>query len=358
MSQIASRRVPFETITMPNSDDGTAAPVNNPNVKSIELVQIYQPIQADLAIVEAILQSEIQTETPWVDRLLKHNWIGGGKRIRPVFLLLSGAAAAPDRALNSGHHQLSAAIEMIHAATLVHDDVLDNAETRRHLPTVNATWDNRTSVLLGDFLFTHAFHVAALAGDANAIRILAKSSNKVCEGEIRQNASVGNFELCEQEYLAIIADKTGELCACSCRLGALMSGAETDLSDGFARYGHNLGVAFQIIDDVLDLVGQQNRVGKTLGTDLLNQKPTLPIIHCLKNAAAEKKIELIELLQSKTATVETVLPLLHETKSVVYARSVAQDHAHQAVRFAESLPASPYATGLQQLAQFVLARMH
>jgi octaprenyl-diphosphate synthase len=320
-----------------------------------DLAIIYRPIADELRAVEQILQSELRSETPWVDRLLQHNWIGGGKRIRPMFLLLSGAAAG---SLTPAHLRLAAAVEMIHAATLVHDDVLDKADTRRHLPTVNSIWDNRTSVLLGDYLFSHAFYVASLAECPVALGILAESTNKVCSGEIRQNASQGDFELSESDYLSMISDKTAELCACSCRLGAIAAGADEEACNEFAMYGHHLGVAFQIVDDILDLVGAPDTVGKTLETDLVNQKPTLPVIHCLKHASEKDRESLLKLLQSKTACASQTLPFLQRTESLRYARQFAQGHVQSALAFANRLESAPCTDSLRQMAEFVLQRVH
>jgi len=270
-------------------------------------------------------------------------------------LLLSGAATGT---LSVHHRYLAAAVEMIHAATLVHDDVIDKAEVRRHLPTVNSTWGNRSSVLLGDFLFTHAFYVASLANHPSAIQTLAISSNRVCEGEIRQNAWQGKFEITEAEYLEMIADKTGELCSCSCRLGALLSGSTAEVIDQLATYGLKLGVAFQIIDDVLDLVGFQQKVGKTLGTDLNNRKLTLPLIHCLQESNSEKSADLHDLLSSDTWSADRIICHLQRTDSIEYARSIAQSQLQQAIQLAEQLPDSGAARALLQLATFVLNRAH
>ncbi len=218
MSQAASRGMPTEDATGDTMNQLDASV--DGRLKKTDLAQVYAPIQSGIASVERLLRNEIRSDTPWVDRLLEQDWLTGGKRIRPVFLLLSGACCGE---LSDQHVKLAAAVEMIHAATLVHDDVLDKAETRRHEPTVNAKWGNRTSVLLGDYLFTHAFYLASSAMSAEAVGMLAKSSNKVCEGEIRQNAYQGDFGLAEQAYLAIIADKTAELCGVSCRIGAFLS---------------------------------------------------------------------------------------------------------------------------------------
>jgi octaprenyl-diphosphate synthase len=316
---------------------------------------IYAPIADDLRIVDELLLSELHSETPWVDQLLEHNWLNGGKRMRPVLLLLSGACCGP---LKSEHHRLAAAVEMIHAATLVHDDILDDAETRRHQPTVNSKWGNRVSVLLGDYLFTHAFYLASGGGSAEFIRILAASSNRVCEGEMRQNACQGDFGLSEAEYLGIIADKTAELCGCSCRLGAMASNAPIATIECFSKFGRDLGVAFQIIDDVLDLVGRKQHVGKTLGTDLSNQKATLPVIHCLAQLDNSERSKLLDLLQSEADNLEKVLDVLQKTESIEYAREVARKHAQRAANFAEQQMPSEYGQSLHRLATFILERTH
>src|SRR5262249_36558025 len=157
---------------------------------------------------------------------------------------------------------------MIHTATLVHDDVLDSATVRRHVATVNAGWGNQCSILLGDYLFTHAFHLASTLGDARACEIIGAATNHVCEGELQQVRERGNLALSEAEYFSIIDGKTAELTACCCRLGALYSGATEEVVESLAQYGRALGVAFQIADDLLDLVGEERTTGKSLGTDL------------------------------------------------------------------------------------------
>lgn len=319
-----------------------------------QLNRVYMPIQKDLAAVEAILKSELQSDAPLVDQLLEHSWMLGGKRIRPVFLLLSGAATGD---VTQPHLQMAAALEMIHTATLVHDDVLDEAKVRRHRQTANDKWGSKLSILLGDYLFTHAFHVASLAGSADALRYLAQASNRVCEGEMRQNAWQGDFDLSEKDYLRMISEKTAELCGVGCKIGAFLSNAAPELVDQFEEYGRNLGVAFQIIDDVLDLVGAQDTAGKTLGTDLLNQKPTLPIIHALEQSTSENRKALIELLDGK-ADRKDVIQVLEKTDSIQYARGVAKAHAIRATQFAQSLPENKYSNALVELGSFVLNRVH
>ena len=346
MSQAASRGI------QPNQGNRIASLAN---CRSIELPSVYAPIQDELESVELILRTELSSETPFVDKLLQHSWLLGGKRIRPAFLLLSAASCGE---INPDHLQMAAALEMVHTATLVHDDILDEAKTRRHRDTANAIWGNKTSVLLGDYLFTHSFHLASLTGSVEAMQLLSRASNRVCEGEMRQNAWQGDFELTEASYLGMITEKTAELCGVGCRLGALLADADEDLSDGFEAYGRNLGVAFQVIDDVLDVVGRPEEVGKTLGTDLVNQKPTLPVIHCLEQSSESEQAEFKKVLVNRDATNEDVLPYLAGTNSLQYARRVARNHARWATDFAQSLEQNKYSVALQELAEFVLQRTH
>lgn len=319
----------------------------------VTLNDVYEPIRAELNQVQQILKSELQSDTPFVDDLLEHSWLMGGKRIRPVFLLLCAASCGE---IQHSHLQMAAALEMIHTATLVHDDFLDDAKTRRHRETTNAKWGPKISVLLGDYLFTHSFHVASLSGSADALRMLARASNRVCEGEMRQNDWQGNFGLTEEQYVQMITEKTAELCAAGCQIGAFLSGAAPDLVTGFESYGRNLGIAFQIIDDVLDIVGAPEDVGKTLGTDLINQKPTLPVIHCLEQSDADTRKAIVDVLTSPDSTSSDLLMLLKQTNSIEYSRAMAQSHAVAATEFAETLPPSEYAKSLSMLARFVLAR--
>ena len=192
--------------------------------------------------------------------------------------------------------------------------------------------------------------------------MLAQASNRVCEGEMRQNAWQGKFELNEADYLRMITEKTAELCGVGCRLGAFLSSATSEDVEGFASYGINLGVAFQIIDAVLDIVGTPDNVGKTLGTDLVNQKPTLPVIHALATLSGEERAAFVEFFGTPKGDAEALNRQLLETLgrcgSIEYARNIARDHAGQAIDFAQSQAKSAYSDALVALAQFVLSRTH
>jgi octaprenyl-diphosphate synthase len=246
---------------------------------------------------------------------------------------------------------------MIHAATLVHDDVLDEAGVRRHVPTVNARWGNQTSILLGDYLFTHAFHLAATLGDARACRIIGASTNRVCEGELRQGLERGNLDLTETEYFDIIDGKTAELIACCGRLGALYSGAPAEVVEAMGRYGRWLGMAFQVADDLLDLVGEERATGKSLGTDLEQQKMTLPLIHLLGRSAEGPGQRLRQLLAGAGNHKRAALrPHLEETGALEYAYGRAEDFAARARAELTCLPASSCRTVLESLCDRVVHR--
>jgi len=285
------------------------------------LARVKELIGDELREVERIFLAEIDSRHPFVSEVLAHLTSYRGKRLRPMLLLLSALACG---GIEPAHLVLAAVVEMIHTATLVHDDVLDEATTRRHVATVNSRWSNETSVLLGDYLFTHAFHLTSSLGDADACRMIGRATNVVCEGEMAQNAESGNLSLSEDQYLEIIEAKTAELCAASCYLGAHFAGAPRATCVALDGYGRSLGIAFQIADDLLDVVGNENHTGKSLGTDLQRQKLTLPIIHLLAQSSAAEADSLRELLaRSDRRTGAALLPRLESRGSLQYARARA-----------------------------------
>lgn len=318
------------------------------------LQSLYAPIEKPLAEVELVLQKELTNECDPIDDMLRHGRMLGGKRLRPALLLLSAAAAGK---INSDHITLAAVLEMIHLATLIHDDVLDEAAMRRHLATTNSIWDNEASVLLGDYLFTHAFYLASTLETTFACRTIGKTTNTVCAGELQQVRSRGNFQLTEQQYLQIIDAKTASLCSCSCHLGAHYAGADESAAQRLSAYGRHLGIAFQIADDLLDLIGDDAVTGKSLGTDLDKQKPTLPLIHLLRESNESDRGKILSLLDTAAAVGrEDLIPWLTRYDSIRYARQIGHGHAREARRQIEPLPDSPARQTLLQMADFVMAR--
>ncbi len=316
--------------------------------------RLYAPIAAELAAAEDVLRGELTSDDPFVDTLVKHAFRLGGKRLRPALLLLAAKATGkvvPD------HIVLSAVVEMIHTATLVHDDVLDEASLRRHRETINARNDNEASVLVGDFLFTHAFYLASSLETTFACQTIGRATNIVCAGELRQIHSRGNFDLGEAEYLEIISAKTAELCACCCRLGAHYAGASPQVEDALDCFGRNLGVAFQIADDMLDLVGDEDSMGKSLGTDLEKQKPTLPLIRLMAECAPDERAEIVAILASNSRAARRQIDAwLERSDALQYTREKAQAFAQAARDDVARLPASPAREVLLALTELVVSR--
>lgn len=312
------------------------------------------PIAGDLVEMERVLARTLGSSKPHVARMVEHLNHYRGKRLRPVLLLLTARACGN---VGHAHHVLAAVVEMIHTATLVHDDVLDSASVRRHVATVNAGWGNHASILLGDYLFTHAFHLASTLGDARACEIIGDATNKVCEGELNQVCERGNLDLSEEDYFAIIEGKTAELTACCCRLGALYSGASDETVLKLARYGRSLGMAFQIADDLLDLVGEERTTGKSLGTDLEQQKLTLPLIRLLNHAPADMHSLVKQILHSPgNHKREALAPFLAESGALAYARHRAEDFAREARSQLACLPPSECHAILEKLTERVVHR--
>jgi octaprenyl-diphosphate synthase len=318
-------------------------------------VDVYGPIAQDLEAVERVLGSTLGSPRPAVAKLIDHLQHFQGKRLRPALLLLTARACG---GIVPAHHTLAAVVEIIHTATLVHDDVLDTAAVRRHVQTINAGWGNRTSILLGDYLFTHAFHLASSV-DARACSLIGEATNRVCEGELEQNTERGNVELSEASYLDIIDGKTAELTSCCCRLGALYANMPAEQVEAMARYGRWLGVAFQVVDDLLDLVGEEKTTGKSLGTDLEQQKLTLPIIRLLERSAPEPRSRLVQILSSpENHKREQLRPLLAESDALAYAQNRAKEFAAKSRAELAFLPASPSKQALTALTERVVHRSH
>lgn len=315
---------------------------------------LFAPLQPDLEEVERILADALDSSRPHIARLITHLNQYRGKRLRPVLLLATAHACGR---VTPAHHLLGAVVEMVHTATLVHDDVLDAAAVRRHVPTVNACWGNQASVLLGDYLFTHAFHLTSTLGDARACELIGEATNRVCAGELQQICERGNLQLSEAEYFEIIDGKTAELTSCCCRLGAHYAGMPEAVVESLARYGRGLGLAFQIADDLLDLVGEERTTGKSLGTDLDQKKLTLPLLYLLNGPSAGMGERVRQIIDSPgNHKREALAPLLSESGALVYARRKAEEIASQARAELACLPPSTWRDLLEELTGQVIHR--
>ena len=313
----------------------------------------FAPIAADIAEADRLFAEALADYRSPVAPLVQHLRHYRGKRLRPALLLLTAKACG---GVNPHHHILAAAVEMIHTATLVHDDVLDEATTRRHIPTFNAEWGNKMSILLGDMLFTQAFHITSRV-DRRACELIGEATNRVCGGELKQVCHRGNWHLSESDYFDILDGKTAALTAVCGRLGAVYAGASDEVAEKMTTYGRCVGLAFQIADDLLDLTGDEAKAGKTLGTDLEEGKLTLPLIHALQTLPQAAADELREVIRSDRADKRRrVADALARTGSLAHAKRTAEEFGRQARAALADLPPSESKHILEQLTDWSVKR--
>ncbi len=313
----------------------------------------FASIADDLDSVDAAFDDALAQHRSTVLPLIQHLRNYRGKRLRPALLLLAAKACGK---IESNHYILAAAVEMIHTATLIHDDVLDDAEARRHLPTFNANWGNKKSILFGDMLFTQAFHLTSRV-DRRACELIGAATNTVCAGELRQVCETGNLHLTEEAYFHMIDGKTAALTEVSTRLGAIYAGATEDVADRLAEYGRCIGIAFQISDDLLDLTGEETKAGKTLGTDLNQGKLTLPLLRTLAKLPPADAEEFRSWLAAPgEANRKRILDAIHRTGGLASAKRTAEDFARRAKEALDCLPRSECRAILEQLTEWSIRR--
>jgi octaprenyl-diphosphate synthase len=313
----------------------------------------FGPVAADIDAADRVFAGTLAGFRSPVAPLITHLKHYRGKRLRPALLLLTAKALGE---ITPHHHTLAAAVEMIHTATLVHDDVLDEADTRRHVRTVNAEWGSKVSILLGDMLFSQAYHLTSTV-DGRACRLIGEATNRVCGGELKQVCERGNLHLTEADYFAIVDGKTAALTEVACRLGALYAGATDAVAETLAAFGRNLGVAFQVADDLLDLTGTEDKAGKTLGTDLQQQKLTLPVIHALaKRPPAEADALRAVLTSADPGRRAAVTDALIESGSLAYAKRRAEEFARNARSALDVLPKGDCRFILEQMTDWSIRR--
>jgi octaprenyl-diphosphate synthase len=318
------------------------------------LADLTDCIRPQLQDVERLFHKELGSSISCVNGLGKHVSRFRGKMLRPCLVLLAGKACGK---LADAHSVIATVVEMVHMATLVHDDVLDEAELRRKGATINHLRGNEAAVLLGDYLISHSYHLCSSLESQYASRVIGRTTNEVCEGELLQIDNRNNYDLNEETYLQIIKRKTAVLCATCCALGAKFAGADEQRIELMETFGMSLGMAFQIQDDILDLVGEVNTVGKTLGSDIEKGKMTLPMIHFLRNAPAEHQALLRSLLISKEADkIERIRNLILPSQSIAYATGRARQLVDRARSCLGDLPASEARRALDTMAEFVVSR--
>jgi len=331
-----------------------ATPAPDARLTSPALESIRSLIAGDMAEVDALIRRRLDSDVVLIRQVAEYIIGSGGKRLRPALLLL--AAGAVDYK-GSDHYELAAVVEFIHTATLLHDDVVDESELRRGRSTANAAFGNAASVLVGDFLYSRAFQMMVSVQNMRVMEVLADATNTIAEGEVLQLLNVGNAAVDEAAYLEVIRRKTAKLFEAAARLGGIIGGASAAVESGLAEYGTHVGTAFQLMDDVLDYSGHLEEIGKNLGDDLSEGKPTLPLIHVMKNGDPSQSALVRRVIEEGGRDeFEQVLAAIRETGALDYAKAQAAREAAVARAAIATLPHSLYRDSLLNLASFAADR--
>ncbi len=317
---------------------------------------IRSVVEQDFTSVNQFIVDQLHSQVPLVENIGHYIVDAGGKRLRPLLVLLAARACGIS---SDKHVPLAAVIEFIHTATLLHDDVVDMSTLRRGRPTVNAEWNNPSSVLVGDFIYSRAFQILVQIGDMQIMKIMADTTNMIAEGEVLQLISKANPNANRETYMQVIQNKTAILFQAAAQCGALLAGADARIEQSLMRYGMHLGIAFQLIDDVLDYAGDSGEMGKNLGDDLAEGKPTLPLIRAMENASASELATIKESLTTESLpkeTLNTVIEIVRSGDALDYTRQQAEEQAAAARTCLDDLPASQFRDALQALVDFSVQR--
>jgi octaprenyl-diphosphate synthase len=324
--------------------------------RTVFLENLSQLLSADMRAVDRVIRERLHSEVALIRQVAEYIIGSGGKRLRPALVLLSAGALGYR---GSSHHTLAAVVEFIHTATLLHDDVVDESALRRGRPTANTLFGNATSVLVGDFVYSRAFQMMVNVNDMRILRVLADATNVIAEGEVLQLMNCRNADIDEVSYLEVIRYKTAKLFEAAGRLGAMLAGAPPELEEAMAVYGSHLGTAFQLIDDVLDYSGDAGVIGKNVGDDLAEGKPTLPLIRVMQQGTAEEAGLVRRAVASGgLADLDGVLAAIRRSGALDYTRQQAEVEAQAARAALDPIPATQYRDSLIQLASFAVTRTH
>jgi octaprenyl-diphosphate synthase len=317
---------------------------------------ISHAIADDMVAVNAVIRERLHSDVPLVNQIAEYIISAGGKRIRPVLVLLVANAYSYK---GVAHHELAAVVEFIHTATLLHDDVVDESSMRRGRQTANALFGNAASVLVGDFLYSRAFQMMVGLDSMRVMQILSDATNVIAEGEVLQLLNMHNPDVNEESYLQVIRSKTAKLFEAAAELGALISGANEAQISAAGEYGRSLGTAFQLIDDVLDYAGDAAEIGKNVGDDLREGKPTLPLIYLMENGTpAERELVRNCIEQGDEQQFDAILAAITASGALDYTRRAAEVAAQRAADAVADLPDSAYKDSLLQLCVFAVDRTH
>ncbi len=322
----------------------------------MQLNSLLSPVEQDMAAVDRIIRARLRSHVVLINQLAEYIIGAGGKRLRPAVVLLAARACGY---AGEQHQLLAAIIEFIHTATLLHDDVVDESMLRRGRNTANAVWGNQASVLTGDFLYSRAFQMMVELDSMEVMRSLADTTNIIAEGEVLQLLNCRDPGITEERYREVIWRKTAVLFQAGTRLGAGLAGQARPQTEALAGYGLHLGVAFQLIDDMLDYSADTQELGKNAGDDLAEGKPTLPLIHALKKATpAQQNMIRAAIEHGSRERLPEILAVIESTGAIAYTAALARQESEQAVAALAALPESPYKTALIELARFAVERRH
>lgn len=311
--------------------------------------EIHSLMKSDMEKTDNILIDRLNSNVDLINQMSHYIIASGGKRIRPLLLLLCA------RATNYGgteHHAMAVVIELIHTATLLHDDVVDESTTRRNQDTANELWGNAASVLVGDFLYSRAFEILVEPNSMSIMRILSKATNQIAEGEVLQLLNIRNANVSQTKYFNVIEQKTARLFEAACKIGALLSDSSEKTINSLGDFGLHLGIAFQIIDDALDYESNSTTMGKEVGDDLSEGKITLPMIYALeKTSGSENKILRDAIKTADASNIDKIINILCSVNAFEFTRKIAENESHKALKSLKNIPDSEYRSALKLLCE-------
>jgi octaprenyl-diphosphate synthase len=321
-----------------------------------DLETIRLPIADDLAAVDRLIERRLHSDVALVNQIAHYIVSSGGKRLRPLLVLLSARACGYQ---GDQHVHLATVTEFIHTATLLHDDVVDDSKLRRGRETANAVFGNEASVLVGDFLYSRAFQMMVDVRNMRVMEVMADTTNIIAEGEVLQLLNCGNPETTEEQYLQVIRAKTARLFETAAQLGAILCESPTEQEHALARYGLHLGIAYQLVDDVLDYDGASDEIGKNVGDDLAEGKPTLPLIHAMRTGTSAQAAVIRQAIEhGGRDDIDAVIDAVESTGAITYTARAAAAEADQALEALTEIPPSPYRDALESLAEFSVSRTY
>jgi len=323
------------------------------------MLPFHQVVKDDFTAVNELIIKQLHSDVGLVENIGHYLVEAGGKRLRPLMVLLTANALGYPARDKTEHLDLAAIIEFIHTATLLHDDVVDMSSLRRGRPTANAQWGNAPSVLVGDFLYSRAFQMMVSIGSMEVMAILANTTNVISEGEVQQLVNAKNPDVTEDNYYQVIDKKTAILFAAACEVAAVLAGATNEQRLALQNYGRKVGVAFQLVDDALDYTGDAATLGKNVGDDLAEGKPTLPLIYAMRTGTPEQAGIIANAIRNGDASqLSAILEIVQATGAMNYTLDAAREQVRQAIAQLEALPDNTFTQAMRQVAEFSLARTY